>query len=618
MVSFRRHRKKLGLAFHDSLQKVSSKISTGKQKETEWEDSLIPNLINEREVPLISVWRIVLIGIAFILISFSLFLRMFYLQIVTGEANRALADSNRIQIRIIHAPRGVIYDRNGQILADNEPGFRLKNKFISRDEALSLEASHDPRANELEIDTIRHYPYGEIAAHVVGYVGQISSGELKEPQYANYRSGDRIGRAGVEQVYENVLRGKDGAEIIEVDADGRKIQTLRTINPIPGDNIYLSLDINLQKELYSSVKEAALSVGSCCGAAIVQNPQNGDVLAMVSYPSFDPNAFTDPHKDNLITSYFNDPNAPLLNRAISGTYPPGSTFKITSALAGLSSGKITPQTIVNDTGILHLGKFTFTNWYYTQYGKVEGPVDMVKALQRSNDTYFYVLGEKIGEKILGDTALKIGFGQRLGIDLPGEATGLVPDNRWKEKNIGQIWYPGDTLHMAIGQGYLLTTPLQIIYEINLIADNGQDYRPHLVTKITASDGSLIKKFTFFPVDFKFDPSFITLVKKGISLVPQYGGTAWPFFNFSIPTAGKTGTAEYGDPKGRTHAWYVSYAPINNPQLSSVVLIEGGGEGSNVAAPVVKNIYTWYFSPDKTKLKNFDAAPVSTSAAKLGE
>lgn len=620
----RTRKRKLGLAFKDEINKVNRQFGHfGKvSKDPEWQDNFLPNFISEDETEKVSPWRLVVLACVFLVVFFGLFLRLFHLQVVQGKENRELADSNRIQVKVIHAPRGVVYDRNGKILAENNPGFRLKEKFISRDEALSLEAKGERAIDGLEVDAIRYYPLGPITAHILGYVGQISPEELADPKYTGYRMGDRIGRSGIEQVYEPYLRGKDGAEIIEVDALGKKLRSLRKVDPTPGKNIYLAIDADLQKVAFESLKAGLEKVGSCCGAAVGVDPKNGEVLVLASLPSFDGNAFTDPKRNDEVGGYFNDPLSPMLNRAISGTYPPGSTFKIATALAGLFSGKITAQTQIEDTGVMYLGPYSFANWYFTEYGRKEGMVDIIKALQRSNDIFFYRVGEMVGEKVLGETAVKIGMGKKLGIDLPGEADGLIPDNAWKEENTGESWYPGDSLHMAIGQGFVLSTPLQILTATAFVADDGNLIQPHLVTKITQPGdiNAVVKQFKFEPiVKDIFSKEEIDLVKQGLSTVPKDGGTAWPFFSFSIPTAGKTGTAEFGDPKNRTHAWYTSYAPVDNPQIALTVLVEAGGEGSNASAPIAKDIYTWYFNPDKSNIKSLDSYAIATESAKtLGE
>ena len=305
---------------------------------------------------------------------------------------------------------------------------------------------------------------------------------------------------------------------------------------------------------------------------------------------------------------FSRADSPLLNRVIGGTYPPGSTFKIVSSLAALSSGKVNENTIFQDNGVIYLGQYKFTNWYFNQYGRTEGSVNLVKALQRSNDTYYYEISRLIGEKQIADWAKKLRLGGKLEIDLPGEETGLIPDNDWKQKTYGQIWYPGDTLHMSIGQGFVLTTPLQVLGITSYIAANGTLYKPQLLLdskpKVLASN--LLPK------------EKIKVIAEGLKLVPKEGGTAWTFLTFPLQTAGKTGTAEYGDPKGKTHAWYTSFAPVDDPRLSLTVLIEGGGEGSSVAAPIAKEAFRYYFSPDKNKLIQDLYTQATESGRSLGE
>lgn len=619
----RSKQKKLGFAFKDEVFKVTSPFGHFKRKkvitENSWTDTFIPNYQIDEEAPANSPWRSVILASVMMVIFFGLFLRLFHLQVVMGAESKERADSNRIQLKVIHAPRGVIYDRNGVVLAENTPGFRIGKEIISRDTALALESKEDPKINQMEIDSIRRYPAGEIISHILGYVGQISEEELKDPKNKNYKIGDRVGRSGVEQVYETVLKGTDGAEIIEIDAAGNKLRTLGKVDPIPGQNVNLSIDLATQKIVFNYLSFAIKKDNICCGVALLQNPMNGQILAMASIPSYDNNAFTDPDKSNLVEKYFSDENSPLLNRAISGTYAPGSTFKIASALAGLSSGKITKDTQIEDTGVMKIDTWSFANWFFNSSGKTDGMVDIVKALERSNDIFFYHVGQLVGEKILGDSAKKLGMGKKLGIDLPGEETGLIPDGVWKEKNIGDVWYPGDSLHMAIGQGFVLVTPLQILSETAFIANGGQLLRPSIVTHISKPDNTLVKEFNYDPIAKGiFKQSDIDLVKQGLSKVPQSNGTAWPFFGFTIPTAGKTGTAETGE-TGKTQAWYTAYAPIDNPQIVATVLLEKGGEGSNVSAPVVKDIFTWYFSPDKNKLSDFGGVKFASESAKiLGE
>lgn len=546
-----------------------------------------------------------------------LFGRAFHLQVVRGKENLELADSNRIQVKTIHAPRGVIYDRNGKIMAANSPGFRIvsasgsaQSSYISREEALNLEISNDPKFYDMEIDSLRNYPQSYKTSHVLGYLSEITAQELEDEKYSNYKPGDKIGRGGVEESYEKTLKGIDGGEIIEVDAAGRKLRTLRKKEALPGQNLRLTIDSELQQVVYQSLQETLKKTASCCGAAIVTDPNTGEILSLVSIPSFDP--------DNL-SEALTAPNAPLLNRAIAGTYPPGSTFKIASGLAGLESGKITADTKIEDTGVMSIGPFTFANWYFTQYGRKEdGLVDLPRALKRSNDIFFYQLGASVGEKPITEKAIELGFGKKIGIDILGEEAGLVPDSQWKQKVVGEVWYPGDTLHLAIGQGFLLSTPLQVSNLISFVASSGKQFPPHLGLKIEDAKKGVVKEFRYDPINSQINLQYLSLIKKGLEEVTKDGGTAWPFFSFPIPTAGKTGTAEFGHPQDKTHAWYAGYAPVENPKVTATVLIEAGGEGSSVASPVVKEIFRWYFSPDKNNLIR-DIGSIATESAKiLGE
>lgn len=619
-------KRSLGYGFVDELNKSTLKNGHFKKAhELEWKDTLLPNFRVDLSGsdPKDRMWRVMVLWGLSSLLFFGLLLRLFHLQIVYGAKNRELADGNRIQVKVIHAPRGVIYDRQGKILAANSPGFRLVDKVndkpkvtvVSREQALEMEVKNDPNLSNLEVDSIRSYPQGEELAHVIGYVGETSPEQLQNLKAKGYRSGDRIGQAGVESIYEDILRGRDGGEIIEVDSKGTSLRVLRTIDPIPGKSIYLTLDSDLQHQIFKALSEAVKKNGSSAGAAVAEDPNSGQVLAMVSLPSFNNNLFTDPSQsEGGITEVLSDPASPILNRSLGGSYPPGSTFKIVSSLAALSSGKITPQTIYEDSGEIYLGPFRFTNWYFTQYGKTEGQVDLVKAIKRSNDIYFYRVGQTVGEKYLAEMARKVYLGEKSGIDLPGEVSGLIPDNDWKVKTFGQPWYPGDTLHMAIGQGFVLTTPLQILGITSYIASGGILYKPKLLLK--TEDNRQFNSQVLVPKLVAVDQ--LRVIKQGLSEVPKQGGTAWPFFTFPISSAGKTGTAEFGDPKNRTHGWYTAFAPADDPKIAMTVLVEAGGEGSNVAAPVVKEAFRWYFSPDKNKLIQDVYREATDSGKTLGE
>lgn len=613
-----RRKRSLGLGFSDELAKVTDIVGHFKKEaNSQWQETFIPNF-DPNYVKKFgqSPWRITAFYTFCLVVFFIIFVRLFHLQIIEGERFRELANGNRIQVKLIHAPRGVITDRNGIILAANSPAFRLldpdtkKTKIISREKALEMEVKNDPRVSNLEVDNVRNYPMGEKLAHAIGYVGEISENQLKKDNSKRkYNSGDRIGQSGIEAQYEPILRGIDGGEIIEVDSTGKKLRTLRTNPPISGKNIALTIDASLQEKSFQILSDALKKAGSCCGAAIAMDPSSGQILAIISIPSFDPNLFTKSLDEAGLAEIFENPNSPILNRSIAGTYPPGSTFKIVSSLAALESGRITENTAFQDNGVVNLGIFKFTNWYFTQYGKTEGAVNLAKALQRSNDIYYYEIGRLIGEQQLIDWSKKLNLGERLNIDLPGEVKGLVPDDKWKRETFDEVWFPGDTLHMAIGQGFLLTTPLQVLGFTSFIAANGTLFQPQLVLT-DFKPKVLISKIT--------SKENIESIQKGLSLVPKDGGTAWPFFTFPIQTAGKTGTAEFGDPKGKTHAWYTSYAPEDDPKIAITVLAESGGEGSSMASPIVKEIYRWYFSEDKNDLIKDINSQATESAKVLGE
>ncbi|MGH7245883.1 MAG: penicillin-binding transpeptidase domain-containing protein [Candidatus Levyibacteriota bacterium] len=553
-------------------------------------------------------------GVFIFLCSVTLLGRLFILQILQGEYYRNLSDSNRTHTTIIHAPRGIIFDRNGKPLVYNVPGFREtvngKTNLLTQSEAIGKLSS----GISLAIDSLREYPLADAASHVVGYIGQITPDDLKTPQFAGYQQGDLIGKMGIEEEYESLLRGTDGQTISEVDATGKVIRKLGQTDPIPGQNVTITLDSSLQQQVAKAMS------GVQKGAAIVENP-TGEVLAMVSKPSFDPNLFT--MGENVVVSstsayktveqvLLDNSSQPFLNRTIGGTYPPGSTFKLVTAAAGLESGQIDRNFTVEDTGILKVGDFSFANWYYTDYGKTEGTVDIVKAIQRSNDIFFYKVGEKIGVDTISQEAAKFGVGHTLGIDMSGEAKGLLPTKEWKKQAIGEDWYLGDDYHYAIGQGYLLTTPLQVNAWTQALANGGTLYKPHLLK--AQSPQTLDKNF--------LNTNTVSLIRQGMIEACSTGGVAWPLFDFKVknaklpidgknflPVEGasgsadmrfvsiacKTGTAQHGDSSTMPHAWITLFAPAYHPQIIVTVLSESSGEGSNVAGPIAKEILTDWFT-----------------------
>lgn len=526
------------------------------------------------------VWKPVVVAVFLVLLA-----NLLRIQLFQGDYFRVLSDGNRVRRVLVHASRGIIYDRNGVPLTVNLPSYRLKTcpdigqcemGLISKSQAIELQSRGLSSGQSLELDSTRSYPYGPATAHLLGYVSPISAEELASRK--DYLPGDVIGRGGLEQEYESQLRGKDGEEVVEVDALGKKLRVLATILPLPGQDIYTGIDSSIQRTAYEQIKDQV-------GAVVATDPLTGVVLAMVSSPSFDPNVFTDwslpgDYRAIKVKALLSDASRPLFDRAIAGTYPAGSTFKIVTATAGLETGKITESTEITDPGILIIGPYKFPNWLYVRNGGTQGTLNVVSAITKSNDIFFYRVGEWVGVDDLSDWALKFGLANQLGVDLPGEAAGRIrskPD-----------WYLGDTYHLAIGQGDLLVTPLQVNNWTSVIASGGKLCKPHVANNK--------QQITNNCKDLGISAKTLNLVKQGMVGACSPGGTAWPLFDFSIQIACKTGTAEFGDPaKGGTHAWLTAYAPSGKPQVAVTVIVEGGGEGSDVAAPMVKKILEMWFT-----------------------
>lgn len=573
--------------------------------------------------------RIVFAPILALLLFITLIVFLLKAQIFQGSYFRELSDGNRIREDIIRAPRGVIYDTNGIPLVHNVPGFIIKDetgktKIVERTEALSLISSKDQ--SQLTIDSLRQYVSPLVFAHVTGFIGEISKEELSSGNYKDYRGGDFVGKTGTEKEYEYILKGIDGKQLVEVTNTGEPSRILGKVDAATGKDITLSIDKKLSEAAFSAMENVEH------GVVIVSDPKTGEILVLISKPTFDPNLFTlgEHYKSSSASAYptvesilSDDFDRPMFNRAIAGAYPPGSTFKIITAAAGLEQGKITADTEIEDIGVIKIGAFSFPNWYFLQYGKTDGFVDVVKALKRSNDIFFYKVAEMAGLDDLGRMAKLFGVGERLGIDIPGEEPGLFPSDEWKREAIGDKWYLGDTYHLGIGQGYLLTTPLQVNAWTAVLANNGTLCQPSVVKsekcKVKSFDKAQDKSEKFLKKET------IDLIKKGMREACAPGGTGWPLFEFRaqnpnlviddknffeahvgtssaviqdfvhIPVACKTGTAEFGDPKDRTHAWFTAFAPIEDPEIVVTVLVEAGGEGSNVAAPIAKKIFEGWFS-----------------------
>lgn len=519
---------------------------------------------------------------------FIILLRLFYLNIVTGEKNKTLADSNRVRLVSIEAPRGKIVDRNGKVVAYSLVEYFLKKgeteTKITEDQVEDLEKqglaseNFEGELGKIEMRIRRVFPQGEKMAHVLGYLSGVTEQDLKENKLLT--SKDSVGRVGLESSYDNFLRGKNGKKIVEVDAIGRKVSLLGKDAGQPGLNLTISIDSDLQSFAYDVLKKNADRAKSSRGAIIIENPNSGEILALASYPSFDP--------EDIGTAVTNN-NKPFFDRAVQGVYPPGSVFKVVTALAGLESGKITKDTEIEDVGEFYLGDIRFPNWYFIGYGRREGVLKLDRAIARSNDIFFYRLAERTGIENLKKTAVKLGFGQKTGIDLPGEQFGLVPDEVWKQAYIHESWYPGDTMHFGIGQGFVLATPMQIA-QMTSFAASGKLMRPFLATKIEGLSGET-KVEPKTVGENLVNPANLDYVRSGMKMACATGGTGWPFFEAKYSVGCKTGTAEVAE--GNPNAWFTVYAPFEKPHIAITVLIEDGGEGSSVAGPVAKEVLDWW-------------------------
>jgi len=532
-----------------------------------------------------------------IIIMVAIFLfRLFYLTVIKGEENRILSDENRIRLVDIEQERGQILDRNGKVVADSERSLLLKSSYkftkITQNQANDLEAEGLAGENfEGELGLIveevkRNYPLSEKAAHLTGYVSGPQEGDTITGEQVS--SVEKIGRLGVEQYYDDFLRGKVGKKLVEVDSLGKKVTILGQEEPKIGATVHLTLDSELQKFAYEALKKQVEKAQVKTGALIIQNPQTGEILALVSFPSFDP---------ANIQKSTDDKDQPFFNRVISGVYPPGSVFKITSALAGLESGKITKDTEIEDVGEFNIGDTKFANWYFLTYGKKDGVLKIDRAIARSNDIFFFRVAERIGLDAIRQMAKKLGFGQKSGIDLPGEAFGLLPDEVWKDSTLKEQWFLGDTLHLAIGQGFMLTTPIQVNLMTSYMA-SGKIYKPHVVSKIEnlPNNAAAIEISPKILSEDLASAENFTVVRDGMRQACEQGGTAFPFFNAPYKVGCKTGTAEKA--LGNPHAWFSAFAPFENPKITITVIIEDGGEGSAVAAPVAREILDWMFQNKK--------------------
>ncbi len=516
--------------------------------------------------------------------------RVFKLAVIEHGYYSALARENRIYEGVIPAGRGEITDRKGRVVARSVYQYFKKNGDSKIYQGSGEFEGYKFEGKDLAYELKRQYPYAEAMGLLTGYVSMVSQADLKEEPRCEEKLNllDVVGRSGVEGYFDCQLRGKDGKRLIEVDARGKYVRELGREEPGVGGGLQLSIDAFWQEKIYKLIEEKRAVV-------ILSVPKTGEILAMVSSPSFDPNVFSYEPDSAKVEGYLKDnENLPLLNRAVAARYHPGSVFKIVVAMAGLESRTIDSQTLIEDTGVIKIGDYSYNNWLWTKRGATDGMVDVVKALKRSNDIFFYKLGELTGVEKIDHWARVFGFGARTGVELWGEVEGIVPNEKWKMATKGEKWYLGNTYHLAIGQGDLSVTPLQVNQMTNIVASGG-----------VKCEMSLIKGGSKRCKNLGIDPKNLQLVIEGMEQACREGGTAWPLFNFKTKLACKTGTAEVGDGSKDTHAWLTAFAPAEDPQVSITVLVERGGEGSDEAAPIVGDILKEWLEEPNTVVPRYD-------------
>ncbi|MCC6532284.1 MAG: penicillin-binding protein 2 [Burkholderiales bacterium] len=587
--------------------------------------------------------------------------RFVHLQVFEHAHYDTLAESNRIAIAPVVPNRGLILDRNGVELAHNFSAYTLE---ITPAKTQNLDALIDELATvvdiapkdrkrfrklleesknfeslpirnrlsdeevarfsvnryrfpgvEIKARLFRHYPHRDLTAHLVGYIGRINSKDVEaleaSEQSANYRGSDHIGKMGLEQSYEQKLHGTTGFEQVEVDAGGRAVRTLSRTPPTSGDNLILSLDLKLQEIAWRAFGERR-------GALVAIEPNSGAVLAFVSKPGFDPNLFVDGIDPQSWESLIKSPDRPMTNRALQGQYPPGSTFKPFMALAGLALGKRTPHYSISDPGYFALPGLAHQYRDWKKGG--HGAVDLHRSLVISCDTYYYGLANDLGVDAIHNYVGQFGLGNRTGIDLPGEMPGILPSQEWKMRRFRQKWFAGDTVSVGIGQGYNIATPLQLAHATAVLAANGKVYRPQMVSHVQdARDGKLRPVGAELTRSIAIQPEHLQRIRAAMVDVTRPGGTAAQAgAGAPYSFAGKTGTAQvvaikqgesYDErrvhERHRDHAWFIAFAPAENPTIALVVLVENGGHGSSAAAPIARIVFDYWLlgkQPNATQPK----------------
>jgi penicillin-binding protein 2 len=571
--------------------------------------------------------------------------RLVYLQLVQGERYTFLSENNRVRLKRVPGTRGMIYDRHGELLVDSRPSFDLifvpedakepeqtlrelagwlgwnvdeilqtyeDNKsrsafdeiVLGRDiewaSVVAVETHQlDLPGVSLRVRPRRNYADGPIAAHILGYMGEINQRQLKNYKDQGYLVGDEIGQSGLERRWEDVLRGQHGGQQVEVDALGRRVRVLHQVNDVPGYTVHLTLDRQMQQTAYEALAGKE-------GTIVAIDVNSGAILALASTPAFDPNVFARGIKGNEWNALVNDRLRPLSNRATQGQFPPGSTFKIVMFIAGLEEGVVDPDAQISDPGFYHFGNRDFRDWKKGGHGAV----NLHRSLVESCDTYYYQLGAKLGVDKIAKWARAFGLGEKTGIALDDERSGTIPDTAWKMKRYRQPWFPGETLSVAIGQGYVTVTPLQLANMMAAVANGGKLFQPRLVSKIESVDGTTVREFgpeLIRTIEIK--PDTLKRIHNALADVVKTG-TGVMAKSSLIDVAGKTGTAQVVEMKGayvkteqlsqfaRDHAWFVSYAPVESPQVAIAVLVEHGGHGGDAAAPMAKKVFEKFIELQK--------------------
>ncbi len=589
--------------------------------------------------------RLPLLAAFIIFFILALFVRLWYLQAVKGNYYYEQAESNRIRPVKLRPPRGVIYDRYGRPLVENmitfdislvpEDAPDLENTIhelatllkidessirAALDDAAPVRTKYEPvkireeapwddvalvEAHQedlpgtiVEPEHLRHYPYDGLASHQLGYIGKVSQTQRRQDQAD---IGLLTGQGGLEKIYDKLLRGVPGRRMIQVNAAGRKVKDLGIEEPRPGTDLYLTIDLDAQKA-------AEEGLGDRAGAVVAMDPNSGEILALASHPTYDPNLFPRGISPKDWVRLMNDPSHPLYNRAIQSVYPPGSTFKIVVALAGLAYGVINPNEKIHCYGSLKSGRRTFRCWKKDGHGAIS----LHQAIVESCDVYFYTMGERIGWDRVAEFAKKLGYGSLTGIPLPDEKAGLIPTTEWKKKRTGEDWYGGDTFINSIGQGYVLVSPIQACQLMSVVANGGTFYRPMLLKQSRNRETGVVKTYSSERRGaISLDPKELELVRQALAgVVAEPGGTAHSAQTPIATVAGKTGTAQVIAQKipgrhlaeqARDHAWFIAYAPVENPKIAVAVLVEHGGHGGSAAAPVAKRVIEEYLKNAESKM-----------------